>query len=229
MWSEIPPLSSGWQAVLRPLQQEAWFQELCAFVEDERRAGAVYPPSSQTFTALRETPLETVRVLLLGQDPYHQEGQAHGLSFSVSGTTPIPPSLRNMFQELHADLGIPRPEHGSLLAWAHQGVLLLNTVLTVRRGQPGSHRKRGWERVTDCILTAVSQQPHPVVFLLWGADAQRKRTLVDENRHRVITSAHPSPLSAHRGFWGSRPFSRTNAALREAGRGEIDWRLPPAP
>ena len=205
---------------------EEYFRELQAFVEAERNSHTIFPPKDQVFAALEATPLADVRVLLLGQDPYHGEGQAHGLCFSVARGIRVPPSLRNIFKELADDIGCAVPGYGCLSAWAEQGVLLLNTVLTVRSGEANSHRRKGWERLTDRIIQLVNEKCEPVVFVLWGGPAQKKRKLVDESRHKVIASAHPSPLSAHRGFFGSRPFSQINAALGDAGFSQIDWELP---
>jgi uracil-DNA glycosylase len=195
---------------------------LDALVAEGRR---VMPPPADVFNAPRLTPLEAVRVVILGQDPYPTPGDAHGLAFSVAHGVPVPRSLANIFRELKADLGITPPGHGNLEAWARQGVLLLNAALTVEAGQAGSHRKLGWQALTDAMIRAVATRDEPAVFILWGADAQAKRPLIDPARHAVIESAHPSPLSASRGFFGSRPFSRANAFLRELGLGEVDWRL----
>ncbi len=195
-----------------------------AWLEAEERAGyAVFPPRGRIFAALEATPPEAVRVVILGQDPYHGRGQAHGLAFSVPDGVPHPPSLRNIFREREADLGLPPPASGDLTGWARQGVLLLNTVLTVREGQAGSHRGRGWEEVTDAVIRFIGHRSVPVVFLLWGAPAQTKARLIDSTRHPVLTASHPSPLSAYRGFLGSRPFSRANDALAAAGRERIAW------
>jgi uracil-DNA glycosylase len=219
--------STDWNPVLRAELAKPYWAELQAFVAEERRQGAVYPPADEVFAALHRTPYAAVKVLILGQDPYHGPGQAHGLCFSVRRGVAIPPSLRNIYAELQSDLGIEPPAHGCLDAWADHGVLLLNATLTVRARQAASHQKRGWETFTDQVIRAVSAKPERVVFLLWGASARRKRELVDRDRHVVIESAHPSPLSAHNGFFGSRPFSRANAALVAAGREPVDWRLPP--
>ncbi len=218
--------TTDWNPLLREQLDQPYWAELRAFVEDERRRGPVYPPAADEFAALHLTSYASTRVVILGQDPYHGAGQAHGLCFSVRPPTPAPPSLVNIFAELEADLGITRPGHGDLTAWARQGVLLLNTCLTVRAGQAGSHHGKGWETFTDAVLRAVDAKAHPVVFVLWGAQARKKRALVDATRHVVIESAHPSPLSAHNGFFGSRPFSRINAALEGRGLDPIDWRLP---
>ena len=177
------------------------------------------------YAALHLTSFADVKVLILGQDPYHGSGQAHGLCFSVRRGVQIPPSLQNIYKEMHSDLGVLPPEHGNLEEWARQGVLLLNTVLTVRASNAGSHRNRGWESFTDEIIRVVNQKKERVVFLLWGAFAQKKKILIDGPQHSIIEAPHPSPLSAHRGFLGSKPFSRTNAALVEAGRGAVDWTL----
>ena len=217
---------TDWNPVLRSQFDEPYWAELQAFVADERRRHQVFPPHDEVFAALHRTPYAAVKVLILGQDPYHGAGQAHGLCFSVRRGVGIPPSLQNIYRELHDDLGIEPPHHGCLDAWADQGVLLLNATLTVRAHQAASHQKKGWETFTDAVIRAVDEKEERVVFLLWGASARRKRALVDTSRHVVIESAHPSPLSAHNGFFGSRPFSRTNAALEEAGREPVDWRIP---
>ncbi len=218
---------TDWNPVLSRELAKPYWAELQAFVAAERAAGPVYPPEADVFAALHLTPFADVKVVILGQDPYHGPGQAHGLCFSVRPPTPPPPSLKNLFTELESDLGLPRPSHGSLESWARQGVLLLNTTLTVRAGQAASHQGKGWETFTDEVLRAVDTKPEQVVFMLWGASARKKVRLIDTSRHVVIESAHPSPLSAHRGFLGSRPFSRANAALVEAGRDPIDWALRP--
>lgn len=217
---------TDWNPVLRGEFEEPYWAELQAFVAEERQRHAVYPPHDEVFAALHLTPLAEVKVVILGQDPYHGPGQANGLCFSVRDGVALPPSLKNIFAELHNDLGAPHPRSGDLTPWARQGVLLLNTSLTVRAGQAGSHRGRGWEIFTDKVIAAVNTSPDPVVFILWGSSARRKQDLIDTSRHHVITSAHPSPLSAHRGFFGSRPFSRANAALVAAGRTPVDWTLP---
>lgn len=218
--------TTDWNPVLRAELQKPYWAELQGFVAEERRHHQVFPPHDEVFAALHRTPYASVKVLILGQDPYHGPGQAHGLCFSVRRGVAIPPSLRNIYQELHDDLGIEPPRHGCLDAWAEQGVLLLNTTLTVRAHQAASHQKRGWETFTDAVIGAVDDKPERVVFVLWGAAARRKRALVDTSRHAIIESAHPSPLSAHNGFFGSRPFSRTNAALEAGGREPVDWRIP---
>ncbi|RMH69355.1 MAG: uracil-DNA glycosylase, partial [Actinomyces sp.] len=217
---------TDWNPLLRDQFDEPYWRELQAFVAAERARGEVYPPPDEVFAALHLTPYASVKAVILGQDPYHGPGQAHGLCFSVRPGVPRPPSLENIFTELRDDLGIEPPDHGCLEPWARQGVLLLNATLTVAARRAASHQGRGWERFTDRVLEVVAAKPERVVFILWGAAARRKRSLVDTSRHVVIESPHPSPLSAHRGFFGSRPFSRTNAALVEAGREPIDWRLP---
>jgi uracil-DNA glycosylase len=204
---------------------------LKSFLAEEREGGErVFPRPSEWFRALDLTPLDQVRVVILGQDPYHGEGQAHGLAFSVQPGVRPPPSLVNIYKEMATDLGIAPPGHGLLDHWARQGVLLLNSVLTVRMGQAASHQGRGWERFTDAVIRAVAARPEPVVFILWGAYAQKKAGFVremGEGRHCVLTSVHPSPLSARGGFFGSKPFSKANDFLVEHGREPIDWALPP--
>jgi len=219
--------ATDWNPVLRGEFAKPYWQPLQQFVAEERSRHTVYPPADDVFAALHLTPYARTRVVILGQDPYHGPRQAHGLCFSVQPGVDVPPSLANIFKELRTDLGIAAPAHGHLAAWARQGVLLLNTTLTVRAGQAASHQGKGWEVFTDEVLKAVNAKPHRVVFLLWGASARRKRSLIDLDRHVVLESAHPSPLSAHNGFFGSRPFSRTNAALEQAGLDPVDWSLPP--
>jgi len=218
-------MTTDWNPVLRGELAKPYWEELQGFVATERGRHPVYPAHADVFAALHLTPRAGTRVVILGQDPYHGPGQAHGLAFSVQPGVPVPPSLRNIFAELQADLGIPPPRSGNLEPWARQGVLLLNTTLTVRGGASASHQGRGWEPFTDAVIKAVDAKPERVVFLLWGASARRKRALVDTTRHVVLESPHPSPLSASSGFFGSRPFSRANAALVEAGRDPVDWRL----
>lgn len=217
--------TTDWNPILRSEFDEPYWKELQSFVAEERSRGPVYPARSDVFAALHLTPFASTRVVILGQDPYHGPGQAHGLSFSVRPGTALPPSLRNIFQELHDDLGCPIPTSGSLEPWARSGVLLLNTTLTVRAGAAASHQGHGWERFTDTVIRAVAAKPNGVVFILWGASSRRKKELIDVSRHAVIESAHPSPLSAHNGFFGSRPFSRANDALVSLGAAPIDWCL----
>ena len=220
-------MTSDWDELILREQSMPYFAALRTFVTGERAAHTVHPPEADVFAALRATPLHSVRVVILGQDPYHGHGQAHGLSFSVRDGVRIPPSLRNILAELHEDTGATVPSTGDLTPWAHQGVLLLNTVLTVRDGEAGSHAGHGWETFTDRVIEEVDALQERVVFVLWGAHARAKRHLVSNMVHSVIESAHPSPLSARNGFFGSRPFTRTNELLREAGRGTIDWDLSP--
>jgi uracil-DNA glycosylase len=217
---------TDWNPVLREELAKPYWRDLQAFVDQERAQGTVYPPTEDVFAALHLTPYEQVKVLILGQDPYHGPRQAHGLCFSVRPGVAQPPSLVNIFKELKTDLGIDPPNHGSLEHWARQGVLLLNAVLTVRAHQANSHQGKGWEHFTDEIIRRVDAKDDAVVFILWGAYARRKKALVRNPHHVIIESAHPSPLSAHNGFFGSRPFSRANDALVAAGREPIDWRIP---
>lgn len=217
-------LPDSWRAELDSALRTESFRKLQDFLEEEYSSRRIFPPREDLFSAFRLTAPDKVRVLILGQDPYHDDGQAHGLAFSVRPGVRFPPSLRNIFQERLDDLGIPVPSHGSLESWAKQGVLLLNTVLTVRAHEPASHKKHGWEEFTDAVIRTVGSRTSPVVFVLWGAPAQKKKRLIDTTRHIVLESAHPSPLSAYRGFFGSRPFSRINEALRAHGFTEIDWR-----
>ena len=221
-----PPIPDGWKKILSAEVDKPYYQGLSAFLEQERAAHKVFPPEADVFNALKLTSYDDARVLILGQDPYHDDGQAHGLAFSVRPGVPQPPSLRNIFRELNADLGLPVPNHGSLTAWAENGVLLLNAVLTVRAHQAGSHHGRGWETFTDAVIQALNARPQPLVFILWGNSAKKKLALIDTTRHHVITGVHPSPLSAQRGFFGSRPFSRTNAYLEELGQEPVDWEVP---
>ena len=216
---------TDWNPILREEFSKPYWPVLQQFVADERAQGPVFPPHDQVFAALHLTPYAEVKVLILGQDPYHGPRQAHGLCFSVPHGVPQPPSLQNIFAELRDDLGIEPPSHGNLEGWARQGVLLLNAFLTVRARQAASHRSAGWETFTDEVIRAVSAKPERVVFILWGAFARRKKSLVDLTRHVIIESPHPSPLSAHNGFFGSKPFSRANAALAAADRQPIDWSL----
>ena len=218
--------TTDWNPLLRDEFTKPYWQPLQQFVADERARAAVYPPEPEVFAALHLTRYADTRVVILGQDPYHGPGQAHGLCFSVRRGVKVPPSLHNISVELEADLGITPARHGNLQAWAEQGVLLLNTCLTVRGGAAGSHHGKGWETFTDEVLRVVNAKTDPVVFVLWGAPARKKKALIDFGRHHVIESAHPSPLSAHNGFFGSRPFSRVNTFLEADGLAPIDWRLP---
>jgi uracil-DNA glycosylase len=220
-------LQADWLALLQNEFDQPYMRELSAFLRERRGAGAeIYPPPGRIFHAFSCTPPQAVKVVLLGQDPYHNPGQAEGLCFSVAPGVAIPPSLANIYRELHDDLGIPPPPHGSLASWAGQGVLLLNAVLTVERNQPGCHQGRGWERFTDLVVALLNAMERPLVFLLWGAQAQKKGRAIDATRHCVLRAPHPSPLSAHRGFFGCRHFSTANRFLEEQGVEPVDWRLP---
>lgn len=222
-------LHDSWKAPLQAQFDAGYMAELKSFLSAERAAGkAIYPKGSEWFAALDATPLENVRVVILGQDPYHGEGQAHGLCFSVKSGVRPPPSLMNIYKEMKTDLGIDPPNHGYLSSWAEQGILMLNSVLTVEANKAASHQGKGWERFTDAVIQLVNDQPHPVAFILWGSYAQKKAAFVDRTKHLVLKSVHPSPLSAHNGFFGTKPFSQANAFLKSHDRGEIDWRLPQA-
>jgi uracil-DNA glycosylase len=223
-------LHDSWKAPLGPQFASPYMQELKRFLLDEKARGRrIFPKGSEYFRALDLTPLDKVRVVILGQDPYHGEGQAHGLCFSVRPGVRTPPSLVNIYKEIESDLGVRPARHGFLEHWAEQGVLLLNSVLTVQMGQAASHRDRGWEKFTDAIIRLVNDKPDPVVFLLWGSYAQRKAGFVDTSRHLVLKAPHPSPLSAHNGFFGCQHFSQANAFLESKGLPPIDWALPDDP
>ncbi|MEZ5538091.1 MAG: uracil-DNA glycosylase [Thiolinea sp.] len=221
----LPP---SWQATLTPEFSKPYMQDLLTFLEHEETAGKhILPPAEQRFNALQSTLPDKVKVVILGQDPYPTPGHAHGLSFSVlPDVKPLPRSLGNINKELLSDLGIDNSHSGCLQSWAEQGVLLLNTVLTVEAGNAGSHQKRGWETFTDTVIRTINEQTEPCVFILWGKQAQSKSKLINTDRHQIIASAHPSPLSARRGFFGSNPFSRANAFLTTHGRKAVDWQLP---
>jgi uracil-DNA glycosylase len=219
-------LPGDWSSVLCSEVEKPYFHNLEEFVTNERKTPSVFPPEEDVFTALKLTPYAKVSVLLLGQDPYHDDNQAHGLCFSVHPGVATPPSLINMFKELHEDLGCAIPNNGYLVPWAEQGVLMLNAVLTVRAHLPNSHKGKGWETFTDAIIAQVNQKTTPVVFVLWGGYAQKKAALIDASRHTIIQSAHPSPLSARNGFFGSRPYSKINTALAQAGKPPIQWQIP---
>ncbi len=218
-------LPEDWREALAPLFAAPWFAGLREFVDAQRASHEVFPTDEDVFNAFRATPLARVKVLLLGQDPYHGPGQAHGMCFSVRPGVKPPPSLVNMLKELKADQGCPIPPHGYLGAWAERGVLLLNAVLTVRRSEPNSHKDKGWEKFTDGVIEVLNAREAPVVFALWGGFAQKKAKKVSGPQHRVVTAAHPSPLSAAK-FLGAKPYSAINAALEEVGTGAIDWCLP---
>ncbi len=222
-------LEASWKSRLEPEFAQPYMSELRAFLLERKRAGAViYPPGPKIFNALNSTPFDRVRVVILGQDPYHGPGQAHGLCFSVRLGVPTPPSLLNIFSEIESDLGIEPPDHGCLQHWAEQGVLLLNAVLTVERGRAGSHQGKGWERFTDQVVRLLNAERDGLVFMLWGNYALKKGVVIDRQRHLVLTAPHPSPLSASRGFFGCRHFSRANDYLAGQGMQPVDWSLPPA-
>lgn len=228
--SEAVRLEESWRTALADEFASPYMASLKSFLKDEMAAGKwIFPKGAEYFRAMDLTPLEDVKVVILGQDPYHGDGQAHGLCFSVQPGVRIPPSLINIYKELESDLGIAPARHGFLESWAKQGVLLLNSVLTVERGRAASHQGQGWERFTDAVIRQVNELDHPVVFMLWGAYAQRKASFVDTRKHLVLKAPHPSPLSAHNGFFGCKHFSRANAFLKENGLPEIDWKLPPTP
>ncbi len=218
-------MNEKWVAALDKEFSKEYYRKLYFFIGEEYKNHTVYPPQDEVFTALGLTPPDRVKVVILGQDPYHEPGQAHGLSFSVKKGIKIPPSLVNIYKELHTDLGIEIPDHGNLSCWARQGVLLLNTVLTVRAHQAMSHRGKGWEQFTDAIIDVINEIDRPIVFILWGRPAGEKAARLDNPNHLVLTSPHPSPLSASRGFFGSRPFSKANAFLEKNGVAPIDWRV----
>lgn len=220
-----PLISNSWQQVLIEEFKKPYFQTLQDFLIEERQTQTIFPIEEDVFSAFELTPYEQVNVLLLGQDPYHDDNQAHGLCFSVKPGIKPPPSLANIYKELQSDLELKIPNNGYLLPWAKQGVLMLNAVLTVRAHTPNSHKNKGWETFTDAVISKVNQKNDPVVFLLWGAYAQKKLKLIDTTRHTVIQSAHPSPLSARNGFFGSKPFSSINSTLISLGRSEIDWQI----
>lgn len=219
-------LTNDWATILQAEFEKAYYKELIAFLREEYQQYTVYPQQDDVFSALNLTSYQDTNVVILGQDPYHGPGQAHGLSFSVKPGVKQPPSLKNIFKELQADLGCAIPNHGHLVKWAEQGVLLLNTVLTVRESKPNSHKGKGWEFFTDQVIKALNEREQPVVFLLWGRHAQEKKSLINPERHYILESAHPSPFAARKGFFGTKPFSKTNQLLRQLGRNEIDWEIP---
>lgn len=220
------PIRNNWQPIIEEAASTPTYQKLREFLKEEYSTYTIFPTMENIWTAFQWTDYEDVKVVILGQDPYHGEGQAHGLSFSVQPQVKIPPSLRNIYKELEDDLGISPVNHGYLKFWAEQGVFLLNAVLTVRSGEANSHRGKGWEELTDFAIASLNEREEPIVFILWGASARKKQALIDTDKHYVITSAHPSPLSAHRGFLGSKPFSKTNELLEAFGQEPIDWQLP---
>lgn len=222
----ISSLSSSWQKVLAPEFDKPYFQQLQDFLIAARQTQTIFPAAADVFSAFELTPYENVNVLLLGQDPYHDNRQAHGLCFSVNPGIKTPPSLVNIYKELRDDVGFKIPNHGYLVPWAKQGILMLNAVLTVQAHTPNSHKDKGWEKFTDAVIGKINQKSKPAIFVFWGAYAQKKLKLIDTTRHTVIQSAHPSPLSARNGFFGSKPFSAINAALTASGKSTIDWQLP---
>jgi uracil-DNA glycosylase len=219
-------LPISWSLLLGDELTKPYFHDLRQFLAAERAQHQVFPPDDRVFTALELTPFDAVRVVILGQDPYHDVGQAHGLAFSVLPGVKLPASLRNIFKELHDDIGCATPTHGCLISWAQQGVLLLNAVLTVRAHQANSHRGKGWETFTDAIIRRLNERNDPIIFVLWGKPAQLKKKLIDTNKHVILESPHPSPLSAYSGFFGSRPFSKINQALQGWNLPAIDWAIP---
>ncbi len=221
----MPGLSGEWKEALQGEFSKEYYRKLYLFIRDEYSRVPVYPKSEEIYTAFHLTPLDKVKVVILGQDPYHNVGQAHGLCFSVKPDVEIPPSLVNIYKELHDDLGCRIPNHGYLTSWAEQGVLLLNTVLTVQAHKPMSHRGVGWEEFTDAAIRAVNRQDRPIVFILWGRPAQEKEKMLDNPKHLILKAPHPSPLSAYRGFFGSRPFSKANAFLESHGVEPVQWEI----
>lgn len=219
-------LPESWRVTLAEEFEKPYMADLQKFLDDEYASQTVYPPIKEVFTAFSHSSLDDVRVLVFGQDPYHGPGEAHGLSFSVKPGIKVPPSLRNMYKELGTDLNCTKPNNGYLMPWAEQGVMMLNAVLTVRHKSPNSHQKHGWEKFTDAVIKKISAREDPVVFILWGGKAKKKLKLVDATRHHVITGAHPSPLSARYGYFGSKPFSQVNTRLTEWGKTPIDWQIP---
>ena len=215
----------NWEELFRQEEQKEYYRKLMQFLDEEYAQKTIYPPREDVFTCFTSCPLQDVKVVILGQDPYHQPQQAHGLCFSVRKGVPVPRSLKNIYRELKDDLGVDAPSHGCLLEWARQGVFLMNTVMTVREGEAYSHNKKGWEVFTDTVISVLNEQEQGIVFVLWGNHAQKKARLITGAQHRIIQSAHPSPLSAARGFFGSKPFSTINTCLKELGRTPIDWRL----
>lgn len=221
-----PKIEESWKAILNEEFKSSYFKDLKSFLESERKSGQIiYPSGSQIFSAFEKTPFDSVKVVILGQDPYHGGGQAHGLSFSVPEKQRLPPSLQNIFKEIRNDLKIEIPASGNLEKWAKQGVLLLNATLTVRADQPGSHQKKGWENFTDSVIRELSKRREGIIFLLWGKYAQAKEPLIDTTKHFILTSPHPSPFSADRGFFGCKHFSKTNAILIREGKTPVDWKL----
>ncbi|MET6996252.1 uracil-DNA glycosylase [Chitinophaga defluvii] len=219
-------IEASWKEVLKEEFQKSYFEQIVMFLKHEKALGkTIYPPGAMMFNAFEKTPFDKVKVVIIGQDPYHGPGQAHGLCFSVQDGVKPPPSLVNIFKELHTDLGLPIPTSGNLTKWAENGVLLLNAMLTVRAGEPASHSKIGWENFTDAVIRKISAQKQDIVFLLWGRFAQDKQILIDATKHHILKAAHPSPFSVDKGFYGCRHFSKTNELLMKAGKEPIDWSL----
>lgn len=216
-------IEPSWKEAIGAEFEKSYFKQLVTFIREEYSNHIVYPPGKMLFNAFNYCPFNEVKVVILGQDPYHGQGQAHGLSFSVQDGIPIPPSLENIYKELVSDLGVSFPESGNLTHWAKQGVLLLNTVLSVREKEPQSHQNKGWEFFTDAVIRAISERKDPVVFILWGSPAQKKEAIIDSGKHLILKAVHPSPLSAYRGFFGSKPFGQTNAFLEKQGKSPIAW------
>ncbi len=218
-------ITNDWLTVLSPEFHKSYYKELFQFVKQEYNTSVIYPPADDIFNAFHLTPLRKAKVVIIGQDPYHEEGQAHGLCFSVKPEVDIPPSLVNIYKELHDDLGCEIPNNGYLVKWAKQGVLMLNTVLTVRAHAAFSHQKKGWEQFTDAAIHALNNEDRPIVFILWGRPAQMKKSMLNNPKHLILEAPHPSPLSVYRGFFGSKPFSKTNVFLQENGESPIDWQI----
>lgn len=220
-------IGNDWDEVLGSEFEKEYYKRLMKFLEEERQDNTIYPPEEDVFNALKFSPYNNTKVVILGQDPYHEPGQAHGLCFSVNKGVKIPPSLVNIYKEMQNDMGIIQPNHGYLADWAYQGVLLLNTVLTVRRGEANSHKGKGWEKFTDRIVELLNQREKPMVFILWGANAKSKQSLITNKDHMILSGAHPSPLSAFNGFFGGGYFSKANRFLKLTGQEPIDWQLRP--
>lgn len=220
-----PHIEESWKNLLTKEFESEYFVQLKSFLLEEKKVYTVFPPGNEIFNAFNLTPFTKVKAVIIGQDPYHGEGQAHGLCFSVKKGVPLPPSLKNIFKELETDLGIPVPLHGDLTLWAQQGVLLLNATLTVRKNEAGSHQHKGWEIFTDAVISAISDNLNGIVFILWGKFAQQKELLIDSKKHFILKAAHPSPFSAYNGFFGCRHFSKTNEYLKQIGKPEINWAL----
>lgn len=223
------PVENDWKPILKKIEETESYKQLREFLVEEYNTETIYPKKENIWQAFEWTPYNEVKAVILGQDPYHGANQAHGLAFSVRPEVKLPPSLKNIYKELQDDLGVAPVKHGYLKSWAQQGVLMLNTILTVRAREAHSHKNKGWELLTDEVIRALNEREKPVVFILWGTPAQKKREMIDETKHKVITAVHPSPLAAYRGFFGSKPFSKTNEFLRQSNQEPIDWKLPVDP